>query len=65
MLAMFGSEVVDPLSSHDGVFPVSSPGDDHVPHDADGVLPPLLDRVCRDIVEDKSPSTLRHGLQTF
>ena len=61
---MFGSEVVDPVSSHDGVFSVPSPGADHVPHGA-GVLLPLLDHVCRDIVEGKSPSTLRHGLQTF
>ena len=55
MLEMFGSEAVDPVSSHD----VPSPGA------GAGVLLLLLSRACRDIVEGKSPSTPQHGRQTF
>ena len=52
---MFESEAVDPVTRHDE----PSPGD------SVGVLLLLLARVCKDIVEGKSPSAPQHGRQTF
>ena len=52
---MFESEAVDPVPRHDE----PSPGD------SVGVLLLLLSRVCKDIVEGKSPSAPQHGRQTF